>query len=111
MSHTLGQFCVLECRHFQLDWNEAKATINLRKHGVSFELASSVFTDPQILTVADIEHSEFDERWFSVGLASNGALLSVAYLWTEQEPGLIRIRLISAHRATSVEVHYYKERQ
>ena len=98
-------------QHFQFDWNEAKAAINSHKHGVSFELASSVFNDPQILTVPDIEHSESEERWFSVGMASNGTMLSIAYLWTEPEPGLVKIRIINARRATVKEIRSYGETQ
>lgn len=97
--------------HFQFEWDEAKAAVNFRKHGVSFELASSVFKDPRILTVADLEHSEFEERWFSIGLADNGAMLSVAYLWTKTDPGLIKIRMITARRATTTEIRYYMENQ
>ena len=40
-------------QHFQFDWSDAKAAINVRKHGVSFELAASVFNDPRLLTIAD----------------------------------------------------------
>ena len=104
-------------QHFHFDWSEAKAAINFSKHGVSFELASSVFNDPRILTVADTEHSESEERWFSVGLASNGTMLSIAYLWAEPEPGvepepgLVKIRLITARRATAQEIRSYGESQ
>lgn len=83
---------------FQFEWDEAKAEANFRKHGVSFELASSIFADPQILTLADTAHSELEERWFSIGLASNGVPISVVYLWTDIGSGLIKIRLISARR-------------
>lgn len=65
-------------RQFQFEWDEIKAATNLRKHGVSFELASTVFNDPRLLTVADLEHSEIDERWFSIGWASNGVMVSVS---------------------------------
>jgi len=82
-----------------------------RKYGVSFELASSVFKDPRILTVADITHSELEERWFSIGLASTGTMLSIADLWIESEPGLIKIRIITARRATATEIRYYTESQ
>lgn len=51
-------------RQFYFDWDEAKAAANG-------------------LTVADLEHGEAEERWFSVGRAANGSLLSVAYLWSE----------------------------
>ena len=98
-------------QHFQFDWSDAKAAINVRKHGVSFELAASVFNDPRLLTIADTEHAESEESWFSVGLASTGTLLSIAYLWAEAEPGLVKIRLITARRATSQEMCIYGESQ
>ena len=101
----------MDGRQYQFDWNEAKAASNLRKHGVSFELATSIFHDPRILTVADLAHSETEERWFSIGLASTGAMMSVAYLWMEGEPGLIKIRLISARPSTATEIWHYMENQ
>lgn len=76
---------------------------------MSFELVKSVFYDPHILTLADTTHSEFEERWFSIGLASTGAMLSVSYLWTEPEPSLTKIRLITARRATATEIRHYTE--
>jgi uncharacterized DUF497 family protein len=54
-------------RPFQFEWDEAKADANVRKHGVTFELASTIFFDPNLLTVADVEHSEAQERWFPSG--------------------------------------------
>ena len=59
-------------REFLFEWNEAKASANLRKHGVSFDLARTMFYDPRLLTIADIEHSQSEDRWFSVGCAVNG---------------------------------------
>lgn len=99
----------MDASKFQFEWDEAKALANLRKHGVSFELAASIFADPRILTIADTTHSDFEERWFSVGLASNGVPMSVVYLWTELESGLVNIRLISARRATAAEILNYTE--
>ena len=96
---------------FQFEWDEAKAAANLRKHGVSFEAASSIFADPRILTLADTTHSEAEERWFSIGLASNGAPMAVAYLWTDNGAGLTKIRLITARRSTAAEIRYYTENQ
>ena len=98
-------------QHFQFDWSESKAASNIRKHGVSFELASSVFNDPQVLTVPDTGHSESEERWFSIGMASNGTMLSIAYLWAQPEPGLVKIRIITARRATAKEIRSYGETQ
>ena len=96
-------------RQFQFEWDELKAAANLRKHGVAFELACTVFHDPRLLTAADLEHSGTEERWFSIGSASNGAMLSVAYLWSESEPATIKIRLISARKATQMEIRHYQE--
>ena len=96
-------------RQFQFEWDEIKAAANVRKHGVSFELASTVFNDPRLLTIADLEHSEAEERWFSVGCASNGAMLSIVYLWSESDPATIKIRLISARKATQTEIRHYEE--
>jgi uncharacterized DUF497 family protein len=67
----------VNARPFQYDWDEVKADANARKHGVTFDLASTVFHDPHMLTVADLAHSETEERWFSVGCASNGVVLSI----------------------------------
>jgi hypothetical protein len=87
-------------RQFQFEWDEIKAVANLQKHGVAFELASTVFNDPRLLTIADLEHSEIEDRWFSIGRASNGAMLSVVYLWSESDPATTKIRLIWAGQAT-----------
>jgi len=99
----------LNDRQFQFEWDEIKAAANVRKHGVSFELASTVFNDPRLLSIADLEHSEAEERWFSVGCASNGALLSIIYLWSESDPGTTKIRLIMARQATRNEIRHYEE--
>ena len=96
-------------RQFQFEWDENKAAANIQKHGVSFELASSIFADPRLLTVADLEHSESEERWFSVGCAVHGALLTVVYAWHEIDPAITKIRLISARPATRNEIRFYEE--
>jgi uncharacterized DUF497 family protein len=52
-----------------------------------------------LLTVADGEHSEAEERWFSVGSASNGVLLSVVYLWSDADRTGTKIRLMGQRHA------------
>ncbi len=96
-------------RPFQFEWDEAKAHANVRKHGVSFDVACTVFNDPRLLTVADLEHGEIEERWFSIGCAGSGAMLSVVYLWSDADPELTKIRLISARTATQTEIRHYQE--
>ncbi len=98
----------LNDRQFEFEWDEAKAAANLRKHGVPFDLASTVFKDPQLLTVADLEHSEHEERWFSVGRASDGAIVSVVYVWWRPDAATTKIRLISARNATHAETRSYE---
>jgi uncharacterized DUF497 family protein len=92
---------VVELPPFQFEWDEAKAAANVNKHDVTFELAATVFFDPNVLTVADLEHGGDEERWFSVGLATNGSLLSIAYLWSDSGTAGIKVRLISARKATT----------
>jgi len=94
---------------FQFEWDEVKADANLRKHGITFELASTIFFDPNLLTTADLYHSETEDRWFSVGIAGNGVLLSAVYLWSDSDPAAIKVRLISARRATQSECGQYQE--
>jgi uncharacterized protein len=93
---------------FQFEWDEGKAATNIRKHGVSFDLACTIFSDSRLLTIADLEHSETEERWFSIGCTSNGTIISVAYLWSEPDPETTIIRIISARKATKVEMHQYQ---
>jgi uncharacterized DUF497 family protein len=96
-------------RQFQFEWDEVKAAANERKHGVSFELAATVFGDPRLLAIADLEHSKTEERWFSIGYASNGAILSIIYVWSDSDPTTTKVRLISARKATRNEVRQYHE--
>ena len=58
-------------------WDLAKAASNLAKHGVAFAQAATVFADALALTVFDQAHSEFEERWFTLGMSSTGKLLAV----------------------------------
>ena len=99
----------MNARPFQFEWDQIKADANARKHGVTFELASTVFHDPRLLTVADLEHSDTEERWFSVGCASNGAVLSVVYVWSDADPAATNIRLILARKSTPAESRQYQE--
>jgi uncharacterized DUF497 family protein len=99
----------VNARPFQFDWDEVKADANARKHGVSFELAFTVFHDPRLLTIADLEHSATEERWFSVGCASNGVVLSLVYLWSDADPTTTNIRMISARKSTQTEIRQYEE--
>ncbi len=88
--------------HFE--WDPGKAGKNLRKHGVTFEEASSVFYDSLAMTGADPDHSEGEERMVTFGVSSSARLLVVAH--TERSDA---IRIISARVATKHERHIYEE--
>ena len=88
----------------EFEWDRRKAERNLRKHGVSFEEAVSVFSDPEELTIDDPDHSLDEERCVSVGHSVLGRLLVVGY--TERRS---KIRLIFARRATMPERFDYEE--
>ncbi|HQT62746.1 BrnT family toxin [Acidiphilium sp.] len=94
----------------RFEWDENKNRANVRKHGVSFEDASQVFSDPLHLTVHDrIEGGE--QRWQTFGLAGGFVLMMVAHTTTEEdaEGKIVEIiRIISARRATRKERQHYE---
>ena len=96
---------------FHFAWDSAKATSNRRKHGVSFELAATVFRDPLMISVPDEEHSEIDERWITVGQAENSKLLLVVHTYLEVSVNAANVRIISARRATKHEQRQYEADQ
>lgn len=83
------------------EWDEAKATENYAKHGVSFELATQVFKDPFAIERLDDREDYREARFILIGTAE-GTVLTVVY--TEREE---RIRIISARRATKHEQNDY----
>jgi uncharacterized DUF497 family protein len=99
----------LDGHQYQFEWDEVKAASNARKHGVSFDLAATIFHDPRLISLPDLEHSEAEDRWFSIGLAGNGEMFSVVYRWWQSDPATTTIRLISARPATATEVRHYQE--
>ena len=96
-------------RHLHFEWDEGKAQSNAQKHGVTFTLATSIFRDPDIRTMFDESHSELEERWVALGMASTGALLVVVHLWMEIDLTNVTVRIISARKATEAERALYLE--
>jgi len=95
----------------RFSWNAAKAASNLKKHGVSFETAMRVFSDPFALTEQDrIEGGE--RRWQTLGLVENYLLLLVAHTVSETDElgqPVEVIHIISARRADRKERRRYEE--
>ncbi len=85
------------------EWDHEKAESNLEKHGVSFEEAATVFSDPLYVDFYDPDHSVDEHRYPIMGQSTAGRLLIVSY--TE---GANVVRLISA-RVTSAERRAYEE--
>ena len=74
----------------QFEWDEEKAESNLKKHGVSFEEAQTVFGDSLARIFDDEVHSFDEKRNGIVGHSANNRLLIVSF--TERENGIIRIK-------------------
>jgi uncharacterized protein len=86
------------------EWDPNKAALNVAKHGVAFEEATSVFADPMFVTVVDDEHSMDEERYITIGLSVQGRLLMIAH--TDRDG---RLRIISVRKATKDEEQFYAE--
>jgi uncharacterized DUF497 family protein len=87
----------------RIEWDPEKEARNLRKHGVSFVEASTVFGDPLAATIPDVKHSDLEPRFLTMGLSSANRLLVVAH--TEVGEGF---RIISSRSATTQERTRYE---
>ena len=88
----------------KFEWDSAKATANVKKHGVSFEEAQSAFYDEFAIQFFDDDHSSDEERFLLLGMSAGSRLLLVAHC--ERESGHV-IRIISARKATKRESAFY----
>jgi uncharacterized protein len=86
------------------EFDPAKAAANLKKHGVSFTEAMTVFDDPLASTLPDDQHSEDEYRFITVGASSRHRILFVVY--TDSISG---IRIIGARTANAAEIEEYEE--
>jgi uncharacterized DUF497 family protein len=87
----------------EFEWDPEKERENLRKHGVDFHEAQSVFRDPLSLTIPDPDHSEGEARYVLIGFSSQGRHVVVCH--TERDG---RIRLINARPADRREIRDYE---
>jgi len=88
----------------KFEWDPDKAAQNLRKHGVSFEDASSVFGDPFAGTIRDPLHSTVEVRFVTIGMTSGERLVVLVH--TDRKD---RVRIISARPATRAEKKKHEE--
>jgi uncharacterized DUF497 family protein len=91
----------------RFDWDPAKARDNLRKHGISFDEAQTVFGDEEAVLLEDPEHAAGEDRFLLLGLSARLRVLVVVHCYRAQETV---IRLISARKATPSERVQYDAR-
>jgi len=90
----------------RFDWDENKAEANIKKHGISFEEAKSVFYDEYARLIPDPDHSESEDRFILLGFSLGLKVLTVVHCYKDEEN---IIRIISARKSTKNETKYYKE--
>ena len=95
--------------NYNFNWDPQKALTNLQKHNITFVRAVSVFKDPLAISNFDNEHSEFEDRWITLGIDMVGVLLVIIHTFNEIDENNILIRIISARKATKNEISKYKE--
>ena len=88
----------------KFEWDPKKATSNVRKHGVSFEEAASVFSDLLAAVYEDPDHSVREKRFLTIGTSRQGRLLHISFADRGE-----RIRIINAREVTSKERKRYEE--
>lgn len=88
----------------KFEWDSPKATANLKKHGISFEEALSIFYDEFAIQFFDDDHSSDEARFLMLGMSAEARLLLVCHC--ERDAGHV-IRIISARKATKRESTFY----
>jgi len=91
----------------QFEWDSAKASANLRKHGVAFEEAETVFSDDLALLIDDPDRSDEEGRFVLLGFSAARRILAVVHAYRLAQD---TIRIISARKATKAERAIYVRR-
>ncbi len=85
-------------------WNEGKNRENLRKHGISFEEASTAFSDENARLKHDPDHSQDEDRFILLGFSAKLRLIVVSHVYRQEGQ---QIRIVSARKATRNERKQY----
>ena len=94
---------------YNFDWDPATENANITKHKVGFRKATTVFRDPNQLSIYDQERSDDEDRWITIGVDSSGVLRVVVHTFNQITESSCEIRIISARAATSRETRQYRE--
>ena len=89
----------------RFEWDEAKNRSNIRKHGVSFEEAQTVFLDDQAVRFYDPDHLGDEDRFLMMGISFKLRILIVCHCYRKSDRV---IRIISARKATRGETTHYE---
>ena len=89
--------------HFE--WDEKKNRASIKKHGVSFEEAQTVFLDENAVRFYDPDHSEDEDRFIMLGLSFRMRILIVCHCHRQDDTV---IRIISARKADKRESKDYQ---
>ena len=89
----------------EFEWNEEKASGNIKKHDISFEEASSAFFDFYAEIIYDDVNSGNEDRFILIGFSENNKLLYISFIERND-----KIRIISARKATKLERKKYGTR-
>jgi len=95
---------LLELQGKFFDWDPAKETININKHGISFKEAASIFFDEHAIEFDDTGHSQHEDRFLIIGRSRRLRLMVVCHCYRDE--GAI-IRIISARKANKPEEELY----
>ncbi|MGN0483504.1 MAG: BrnT family toxin [Lachnospiraceae bacterium] len=93
-------------KNIKFEWDDNKALINIEKHGISFNEASTVFFDENAILFDDPDHSQEEERFLLLGISNQAKMLIVCHCYRGSDDV---IRLISARKATKNETKQYSE--
>ena len=85
-------------------WDERKNRENQRKHGISFEEATTIFADENARLIHDLEHSRSEDRFILLGFSAKLRILVVVHAYRSDEK---KVRIISARKATPKERKQY----
>jgi len=89
----------------EFEWNPPKSRANLKKHGISFDEAQSVFYDEYARQYFDDENSDTEDRFILLGMSIHSRVLVVCHCERSNGDG---VRIISARKATSTERKHYQ---
>lgn len=89
----------------RFEWEPRKASANLKKHGICFEEAKSVFYDENAKLISDPDHSEDEDRFILLGVSHSLRVILVCHCFRGKSNA---VRIISARKATPKESKVYE---